>query len=320
VNDYKCHCPDGYYEDENEAENLIHDCIPVKCGKPPSEKHSTTDKADTVIFFNMDPVKYECDLGYTVDAAPEGVNFFEVKCLHDTSFAAALGCKAVACGKAPVVDNAEFPTDKEFFFQDTVAYTCKEGYSHDHTLAGKTAFTGKCDADGEIKNVLACLPIRCPSVPAQKFVQVNHGGETLVFAEKLESNCLPGYALNKDKHDKTTYDIKCLATAKNEITGACTAIDCGDLPEVDNAEVKGSDLFGGTVKVTCNKGYSIDETPVETSSKYEIGCLASGKFADTQECKKVKCGVPPEVHSTKRDVLTHSLRTQSNTPWMMVTH
>jgi hypothetical protein len=67
VNQYHCTCPTGYYEGRNPEEDLPADCLPEPCGAPPTVEHaSTPTSADQ--FFDMPPLNYSCDTGYTLDS------------------------------------------------------------------------------------------------------------------------------------------------------------------------------------------------------------------------------------------------------------
>jgi hypothetical protein len=49
VNDYKCHCDEGYYEGENKEKGWEHDCLPEPCGTPAKVPHASTEKAGVLL-------------------------------------------------------------------------------------------------------------------------------------------------------------------------------------------------------------------------------------------------------------------------------
>ena len=77
-------------------------CMPQNCGKP--EKIS---KAKTVIQDILYPraAAYDCYEGFSTDRKPDGPKAFSVSCDKTGDFAQnSKQCKAITCGKAPVVN------------------------------------------------------------------------------------------------------------------------------------------------------------------------------------------------------------------------
>jgi len=300
VNDYKCHCPIGYFEAANEAEDLPHDCLPEPCGPPPTVQHATTSQAGNDIFFDSEPVSYQCEDGYSLDGAATGDNTFEILCTAAGHFEEHPTCHPVKCGNAPHVDFSQFDSSKEFVYPETIAYSCEAGYTSDGTAAGAASFDGTCEAGGDIAGVLTCEAIACPDIPAQANAEYSEDS-ALVFPQSLAVTCMTGHALDEHQHSATSYDISCEANGELHLSNdaGCTAISCGDFPVVDESTIEGSKLFGETATVTCNEGYSTDQTTQETSEEYIISCKADGSYTKTTHCRPIKCGAPAEVDFTK---------------------
>merc|ERR1719149_520301 len=96
LEDYQCHCPDGYKEVETPEEKT---CARVIC-----EPLDAVDNADTTPGSAMtekhsfeDVVRFECEQGYTLDATAGGTDFFTVACQADRTFTAPKECKPVEC-------------------------------------------------------------------------------------------------------------------------------------------------------------------------------------------------------------------------------
>jgi len=296
VNDYKCHCPEGYYEAENPDRELAHDCLPEPCGHPTTVDHATTSLAGEDQFFNSDPVEYSCGDGHTLDGAASGEKTFFLTCEADGHFSAPPTCHPARCGNAPHVGNAEFDSAKEFVFPEKAEYQCDHGYTTDGTAAGTTSFEGECEATGEITGVLTCEPVECPEVPEQENAEYGEGSG-LVFPMTLEVRCAAGFALDENKHDLVEYTISCTAGGELSFTNdaGCHAISCGPLPQVGNADVEGGTKFEEEASVTCHSGYSTDRTPSEQSLSYPLTCTTTGDFTATQKCEAISCGPVPHV-------------------------
>jgi len=296
VNDYKCHCPEGYYEAENPDRELAHDCLPEPCGHPTTVEHATTSSAGEDQFFNSDPVEYSCDAGYTLDGAASGEKTFFLTCQANGNFISPPTCHPVRCGNAPHVASAEFDSSKAFVFPEKAGYTCDHGYTTDGTAAGPTSFEGECEDTGEITGVLTCEPVECPEVPEQENAEYAEG-TNLVFPMTLEVRCAAGFALDEHRHDEGTYTISCTAGGELSFTNdaGCHPINCGPLPQVSHADVEGGTKFEEEATVTCHAGYSTDATPSEQSLSYPLTCTTTGDFTPTQKCDPISCGAVPHV-------------------------
>jgi CUB/sushi domain-containing protein len=301
VQDYKCLCPDGYYEGPNPAESLKHDCLAVSCGTPPTLEHAKTSVEEEV-FFDSDPVPYICDLGYSLDGSAEGDTNFDVQCLANKSFAKPPTCKPVVCGEAPAVEYASVEA-KTYVFPEQLSYACAAGYSLDGTAAGPKSFEASCTETGEFEGVVACVPVACPlgSVSFGENATYDvEAAESLVFPESVVVTCLPGYALNKDAHTQVTYSVTCKDDGSIYVPeSACTPIDCGPAPEVRDATVAGSTRFGGKLTATGVDGYSLDGSVQAKTSDFQ--CTHSGQFSPQPTYQRVKCGKAATVANTQWD-------------------
>jgi len=295
VNDYKCHCPTGYYEGANAEQNLDHACLPEPCGHPPAVEHATTPAQDQDHFFDSDAVDFTCDSGYTLDGAASGGATFSIRCQADGSYTQHSVCHPVLCGKAPTVDEAQYDETTDFVFPETIAYTCHDGYTTDGTAAGIATFEGDCEAGGDIAGVLSCEAVACPDVADQANAQ--YSATSMFFPMELKVECLSGYALHVDEHGNTKYSIHCTDAGELSFTddSGCQAINCGNLPTVENAEVVGETHFGDEATVTCATGHSIDATADGTSAHYSISCQEDGSYTTQHACVPISCGVAPEV-------------------------
>jgi CUB/sushi domain-containing protein len=171
INDYKCNCPAGYTEEADKSRDLAHACLPVPCGKPPKVPEATTEQAGDDIYFNMAPVAYECEEGYTLDATPRGENRFTLACLEQGTFERAPSCEPVECGQALPVDHAHFNKDHSWTFGQSATYTCDSGYAVGGTANGAESFKATCEADGtfwcaSLRSSRLCVAVRWQGQPA----------------------------------------------------------------------------------------------------------------------------------------------------------
>eukprot|EP00928_Gymnodinium_smaydae_P036844 TRINITY_DN25697_c0_g2_i1.p1 TRINITY_DN25697_c0_g2~~TRINITY_DN25697_c0_g2_i1.p1 ORF type:complete len:4096 (+),score=634.51 TRINITY_DN25697_c0_g2_i1:84-12290(+) len=303
VNDYKCTCPEGYFEGPNEGEDLKHDCMPVSCGPPPKVAHATTQVTGKVLF-DHEPVAYTCEEGYTLDGAAGGEDSFALKCLASEKFEAPPKCVPVRCGMAASVEHSSYDAERIWTYSEKVPYTCADGYSVDGTAAGAKTFKATCQADGELTGVQACQPVACPSAGVSFGQNATFDAvksESMVFPEQLLITCIAGHALHKDQHAQVTYLASCQKDGKIFVPQkACTPIDCGMAPVVTNAKVTGSTRFGGDLFARANAGYSLDGSIAKAASEFKIGCAASGGFVGLHEFQRVSCGEAPTVEHTSK--------------------
>jgi len=286
VNDYECECPSGYFQDANPAEQLDHDCLPEECGPPPKIKHASTSIKDSV-FFDSEPVPFECSTGYTLDGTASGPVSFTVQCEATASFSdPTRNCKPVECGPPPKVDHSLASEEGGLTFEQTVEYTCAKGYSTDGSVEAKS-FTATCNADGEFDGLSACERIICmQKVPTQPHASVMEDGETLLFEEKADVVCNAGYALDAHDLSLNAYEIECKADGElhHSVDGECIPIDClasnhaGATPEIADAILSGSSLFGERVTATGLAGFTLDGNSAGDSD-FSVQCGADGEFS-----------------------------------------
>ena len=296
VNDHECHSSAGYFEDVNSEKSLDHDCPPVFCGKPPELDHAKTDLVTTEIFYDDDSVKFECDEGYTLDGAAGTVARFALVCQADESYSTALTCKPVECGAMPEVGEALSSFGQVMVFRQKVQYMCNDGCTLDH----------ECQVSGKFTATKQSLDVACDAVPDQEYVTVNHKGAEMVFLMVLGETCNAGYALDKDKHDKTSYEISCPASGKlnysHGMFRGCRAIDCGQRPTIQRVVVRGSTRFGETISVKRQGGFSMTETCTPADARYDFMCKVNGEFSTHSECTPVECFTPTDISYSTHDV------------------
>ena len=63
----------------------------------------------------------------------------------------------------------------------------------------------------------------------------------MLYPDEILVTCMEGYASNKDKHDEKEYSLVCGSDGIIvEPKATCVPMDCGKMPKVKHATVKGS--------------------------------------------------------------------------------
>jgi len=137
-------------------------CMGRNCGKPPK-----ISKAKTVIQDVIYPhaAAYSCYEGFSTNRKPDGPKAFSVSCDATGGFAQNSNqCKAITCGRAPALKNADVSAEP-FFYTQVATYKCQEGHTVDETAGGLKSFQVSCLATGMFTASLKCLPVRCGPSP-----------------------------------------------------------------------------------------------------------------------------------------------------------
>jgi hypothetical protein len=213
-------------------------CIPIKC---PAARVPTVANGDMTNFKPQlvfgDSVNYMCKTGYSpsgqYSAAAED-NAFDVECLATGEWPEEPDvpkCLPNTCGESPMVDFSEKSPDSGIgaYKQPagTVLYTCKEGYEKIPKDAAKPRrFTATCNAEGEWDNVLVCEPVVCGVPPNRPLTMSSPMTTTsLVFPQRAEYECLPGYSLDGKPSGQRKFEEECLKDAQFDQTKDCSDID-----------------------------------------------------------------------------------------------
>jgi len=146
-------------------------CEPVKCGSaPPVPKSRAGISGD--VFFGMN-LQYSCDLGYTLDATPQGLVSFQRTCHKSAAFSdlsSAQPCRPISGGAAPTLANAvmteyagkpvtSFPPQIQY--PDGLEYRCAAGFSENGSPSGPTKISARVNTLGALSPV---LPSGCKKI------------------------------------------------------------------------------------------------------------------------------------------------------------
>lgn len=270
INEYDCLCGAGYEKTKKDA-NFT--CSPIECGKVSAGTHAVVKPSDMdgkVVNYDTESWTVSCDLGYTHTGTANGAKNSGVSCTTTRAFSMTPPCHAVSCGAPKRVGHADMaPKSAELVYEESVVYTCDEGFALEGDPKGKRSFEVHCLAHGGL------------SYPTTKV------GEGKVKAP--EPTEAPGGQPKKGTVTTTTTQLSCLP------------VICGKLPDQDHASWNDTKKFvyAEKARVQCDEGYSTDGSTVDGKDVYKAHCMSDGSFSISSKCQKVKCLTIPEVgHSS----------------------
>jgi hypothetical protein len=210
-------------------------CQPIQCNDAPVVDLATPRK--TAATFN-ESIRYDCATGHTVDGTADGDRGFTITCQITGTFGEAQQCKPISCGEPDDVPNAFRPSGS-LVFEQSVSYTCLDGFTEDGSKGGATKFSVECQDDGKLTKTEQCLPKVCgePHVDLNVlFASTKDEGE-ISYPMSTEIICRDGYTVGGDPAGETTFLVKCLANGDFESFDErkCQPVMCGAPPSMKNA-------------------------------------------------------------------------------------
>jgi len=206
VNSYKCICPVGY-EEIGELDGKT--CNAKVCGTPPRVAHAATlpvEAAAGKVSYGSE-VLFQCNAGHTLDGLAGGKNHFTIDCQADGKLTTAQSCKPIQCGEGPVVTNAS-ASPSAVAFNETIRYTCADGYTIDGTTSGDTSFAVTCAKTGKYGAAQKCQPINCGE-PSDVPSSARPDG-SLVYGESVAYACFDGFTLSSKADGETEFSVSAM--------------------------------------------------------------------------------------------------------------
>lgn len=303
VNDFKCICPTGY---EQVGEGKEKTCAAKICGTPPAVDHALTSPLDLAVQKASygDSILYQCSPGHSLNATPVGKNHFSIDCQADKTFTATKDCKPIECGPGPTVEHA-IADPAAATFNESIRYTCADGYTIDGTTAGDSSFGLTCLVTGKYSEVSECKPVNCGT--PDDVPNAHRPSGSIVYKESAKYTCFEGFTLDGKRDGETEFTVKCHADGSLDKVKMCLPKVCGVPGKYINAlhsttADEGSVAYPRQTQVTCRDGYTVGGKPWGNTS-FNVACLSTGFFDeyDKKSCDPVVCGPPPTMANATLD-------------------
>merc|ERR1719421_1191242 len=231
------------------------ECKKVECGVPPELEHA---KRPTDKLYYLDTVKYELDEGYTLDATPNGLAWFETGCGNDGGFGDIKSPMPVSCDEPAIIKHGSRPHG-EITYKEEVQYTCDTGYTINAKAKGSPTFKSTCEADSSFSGMEECKAVVCGDPGDLEFAERTTKGRDVTFPEKSLYSCKVGYSLDGLSKDPVEQYTTCQADGTFTELAPCINIDncqghqCGHGECVDHEVPTGNPTEDYHCK--CDKGY-----------------------------------------------------------------
>mmetsp|Transcript_93048 Transcript_93048/g.233888 ORF Transcript_93048/g.233888 Transcript_93048/m.233888 type:complete len:1923 (-) Transcript_93048:10-5778(-) len=303
VNSYRCTCNSGYKAEVSADGYEV--CAAVPCGSAPSVEHGTADTGDQILSYGMQAM-YTCGEGYSIDGSTKPTaKFFQKKCSADGSFfnlqQQGGQCKPVNCGTFTEIAHAE-ALNLTVSYPDSLVYECAEGYTTTGNAADPKTFHVQCLADGTYETPGQCEIVSCGGPPDAAHSLPTKSKTEMVYGEVLEYACVLGYSVDGTAEGAQSFKVECLVNGSTTFgSQKCMPISCGSLVADHAAFDSAEKLFGQSVTVSCNVGYSLDGSgqgdtmytaTCGDAGKFELGIGSSAQPLELPACTRVSCGSP----------------------------
>lgn len=308
-----------------------------QCGGASAETTVPALVPDAHVFFPA-TVSYECAVGHSTTGAASGPVNFQSKCGATGELSEGGACLRVRCGEVPSVPHAKMNMF-DAVFGDRVAYKCEAGYAvmrgiGSSATSARTAFDIECLASGAFAPAPACANIddcvghscgprgTCVDGVQDYTCRCEAGFETRVLdngekwcgnVDDCGVNQCGEHGLCVDLISDYTcdceagYDLQSVASP-NRTDKVCMARPCPNLPAVQNSDLsEPRDFdFPDAVRVTCDEGYSIDQTASAAARLFEVVCQEDGTSSTVAQCLPIDCGLLPHVaHASSSSAAMH---------------
>jgi len=224
-------------------------------------------------------VTFECNGGYSI----VGLNF--KLCLKQTLQWSNPDpvCEKVTCKNIPTVLHSTY-TAREYYYLDTVDYSCSEGYQ----ISGQNFPV--CTATGLwSRHDIACVKISCgkPPTPQNTNFRLPDGRLDGEFGDTVDYSCVEGfYAYG------TTRAPRCQANGEwSEFAFTCDRVSCPEIGLIKNGRATSAgNRYEDVVTIQCDQGFNL----VGNAS---IVCTAKGGWSGEfiPYCEEGQCKAPSSI-------------------------
>ncbi|OCU00923.1 sushi, von Willebrand factor type A, EGF and pentraxin domain-containing protein 1 isoform X1 [Xenopus laevis] len=247
-------------------------CIPVRCGEPPSIKNGYV--SGTNYSFGS-VVAYSCDKGYYIKGEKKRT------CLASGEWSGRLpACHPGSCDDPPKLENGFVKSKTGLLYESKVIYACNPGYQ----LVGSNVRVCQLNRHWYSESPPTCVLLTCEKPPPIKYGYMK--GENFEVGSKVEFLCEDGYELSGD----VSWTCQKNGEWDKKQTPTCMPSKCQDPPLYENHLVlKEIPNEVGVVRFSCKEGHVLEGSSV-------LKCLPSQQWNDSfPVCKLVFCLPPPEL-------------------------
>jgi len=270
--------------------------------------------------------RFDCMQGFSLDGTPSGDTSHTAQCGADGALSATGFCQDIdyclisECGDNGKCQDGRFAYGCECDDGFAVAVglsgyeTCVQineceangGFDACSVGGGKCVDeTGsyKCECNPGYENVLTqsgldgCSAVTCPALPSVPHASSKEQGQKMSYPQTVRYVCVQGYTLDGVIGGEDRFTVKCLADGRLSglATNECKPVSCGDVKQVDHANVTAHTLvYGQIASYTCAEGYTTTGSR-SGSSTFTVSCTASGVITAPEACEPMTCGKPPTV-------------------------
>ncbi|KAG7323279.1 hypothetical protein KOW79_012981 [Hemibagrus wyckioides] len=229
--------------------------------------------------------KYNTSIKITCEKGYKTVGSDQLTCGENGWRPNSTPCTVVTCFPPRGISNGQFyPQEEIYEYEDTVTYTCTEGYRI------KASATISCTEHGTFQPSPECqAQCDAPSVGENRILTEDSGQATYPEGTTLTYKCSTGYLPVQAGSSRS---ITCTGKQWTELQLQCQLKSCGSLGELANGKYLTPDgiKFGATATAQCNKGYMVVGEKTRT-------CQDDGWDGRDPVCEAVKCKPPPSIQN-----------------------
>lgn len=250
--------------------NKAPECYPVNCPEPEMVNNGwySGDSSDYKSI-----VTYYCEDGYEI------IGNNERTCLSNDSWSGnSPECKKVSCGIPPAIANAVASQMENLLFNDTVVYSCLEGYNE----LGIDTTTCLSNRSWSLIDY-TCTIVSCPLFSPDELLYGTINVSSFTYGSNASFLCDEGYLLSGSSQATCTAQGIWSASLPT-----CMIVQCNELTALTHGRtLSASSTFGSIASFVCNTGYRLIGAEI-------IECLSNGQWNESQPaCQIVSCAAPP---------------------------
>ncbi|KAM7319810.1 hypothetical protein ACRRTK_021493 [Alexandromys fortis] len=247
-------------------------CIPVRCGEPPSIVNGYASGAN---YSFGAVVAYSCHKGFYIKGEKKST------CEATGQWSRPMPtCHPVSCSEPPKVENGFLEHATGRTFESEARFQCNPGYK----AAGSPVFVCQANRHWHSEAPLSCTPLNCGKPPP-----IQNGfmkGESFDLGSKVQFFCNEGYELVGDN------SWTCQKSGKwsKKPNPKCVPTKCPEPPLLENQLVlKELTSEVGVMTISCKEGHALQGPSV-------LKCMPSGQWNGSfPVCKMVLCPSPPLI-------------------------